>query len=151
MSLENFCRKPLVKVSPDTNITKACRLLEKNNVGCLIAERDNQLCGIITDRDIALRVAGARKDPKKTLVKDIMTRDPIRISADKDLSRLMTLMHVHHVRRMPIVNGFDRILGIVTLDDLIAQVSNEMSEMGKTISSFHRKTHGRRRTESANL
>jgi CBS domain len=43
-------------------------------------------------------------------------------------------MLAHRVRRMPIVNGFDTTLGIVTLDDLIAQVGNEMSEIGKTIS-----------------
>jgi CBS domain-containing protein len=108
--------------------------MEQNNIGCLVAEKDGELCGIITDRDIALRVAGARKDPQKTLVKDIMTSDPIRISADKDLPELMALMHAHHVRRIPIVNGFDRTLGIVTLDDLIAQMGNEMSEIGKTIS-----------------
>ncbi len=134
MSLQNFCRKPLVKVSPDTNITKACRLMAKNKVGCLVAEKDGELCGIITDRDIALRVAGARKDPQETLVKDVMTPDPIRISADKDLPQLMALMHAHHVRRMPIVNGFSTTLGIVTFDDLIAQVGNQMSEMGKTIA-----------------
>jgi CBS domain-containing protein len=134
MSLQNFCCKPLVKVSPDTNITKACRLMEQNNIGCLVAERDGELCGIITDRDIALRVTGAQKDPRKTLVKDVMTRDPILISVDKDLRQLTSLMLAHRVRRMPIVNGFDTTLGIVTLDDLIAQVGNEMSEIGKTIS-----------------
>jgi CBS-domain-containing membrane protein len=63
-----------------------------------------------------------------------MTPDPIRISVDEDPRELTSLMHAHHVRRMPIVNGFDRTLGIVTLDDLIAQVGNEMSEIGKAIS-----------------
>lgn len=134
MSLEHFCRRPLVKVSPDTNITKACRLMEQNNIGCLIAEKDGELCGIITDRDIALRVAGTQRDPRKTLVKEIMTCDPIRISVDKDLRQLISLMHGHHVRRIPIVNGFNRPLGIVTFDDLIPQLGNEMSEIGKTIA-----------------
>ena len=99
MSLQNFCRKPLVKVAPETNITEACRLMEQNNVGSVVAEQDGKLCGILTDRDIALRVAGARKDPQTTLVKDIMTPDPIRISADKDLPQLTALMHAYHVRR----------------------------------------------------
>ena len=134
MSLKNFCRKPLVKVAPETNITEACRLMEQNNVGSVVAEREGKLCGILTDRDIALRVAGAGKDPQKTLVKDIMTPDPIRISADKDLPQLTALMHTYHVRRVPIVNGFDTALGIVTLDDLIAQLGDEMSEIGKAIS-----------------
>jgi CBS domain-containing protein len=134
MSLQNFCRKPLVKVAPETNITEACRLMEQNNVGSVVAEQDGKLCGILTDRDIALRVAGAGKDPQTTLVKDIMTPDPIRISADKDLPQLTALMHAYHVRRVPIVNGFDTTLGIVTLDDLIAQLGDEMSEIGKAIS-----------------
>ena len=65
MSLQNFCRKPLVKVAPETNITEACRLMEQNNVGSVVAEQDGKLCGILTDRDIALRVAGAGKIRKQ--------------------------------------------------------------------------------------
>ena len=134
MSLQNYCRKPVIRVAPDTNITEACQLMEQNNIGCLIAEREGKLCGIVTDRDIALRVAGAKRDPDKTLVRDIMTPDPVRISVDKDLRQLTAMMHAYHVRRVPIVNGFDATLGIVTLDDLIAQLGDEMSEIGKAIS-----------------
>ena len=134
MSLQNYCRKPVVRIAPETNITEACQLMEQNNIGCLIAERAGKLCGIVTDRDIALRVAGAKRDPDKTLVKDIMTPDPIRISVDKDLRQLTALMHAYHVRRVPIVNGFDTTVGIVTLDDLIAQLSDQMAEIGKAIS-----------------
>ncbi|HEY7714683.1 MAG TPA: CBS domain-containing protein [Candidatus Binatia bacterium] len=134
MSLENFCRRPLIKVSPDTNIGEACRLMEQNNIGALVAERDGKLCGIVTDRDIALRVVGALKDPRMTLVKDIMTPDPIRISVNKTLHHLTSLMHAYHVRRVPIVNGFDTAVGIVTLDDLIADLGDQMSEIGKAIS-----------------
>jgi CBS domain-containing protein len=134
MSLQNYCRKPVIRVAPDANITEACQLMEQNNIGCLIAEREGKLCGIVTDRDIALRVAGAKRDPDKTLIKDIMTPDPIRISVDKDLHHLTAMMHAYHVRRVPIVNGFDTTLGIVTLDDLIAQMGDELSEIGKAIS-----------------
>lgn len=134
MSLQTYCRKPVVRISPETNITEACQLMEQNNIGCLVAEREGKLCGIVTDRDIALRVTGARRDPDKTKVKDIMTPDPIRISVDKDLHHLTAMMHAYHVRRVPIVNGFDTTVGIVTLDDLIAQLGEEMSEIGKAIA-----------------
>jgi len=109
-------------------------LMEENNIGCLVAEREGKLCGIVTDRDIALRVTGAKRDPDKTKVKDIMTPDPIRVCVDRDLHHLTALMHAYHVRRVPIVNGFDATLGIVTLDDLIAQLGSDMSEIGKAIS-----------------
>ena len=134
MSLVHFCQKPLVKVSPNCVITEACRLMEHNNVGCLVAEQDGKLRGIVTDRDIALKVAGAQRDPRATRVEDIMTRDPVRISVNSDLHHLTALMHAYHVRRVPIVDGADTPLGIVTMDDLIALLSEEMSEIGKTIS-----------------
>jgi CBS domain-containing protein len=140
MSLENFCRKPVVKILPERNVAEACRVMEENNIGCLIVENDGKLCGIITDRDIALKVAGVLRDPQKTTVKEIMTTDPIRISVDKDLRHLTSLMHAFHVRRVPIVNGHDTIVGIITLDDIIALIANEMSEIGKAISEGF--THG---------
>jgi hypothetical protein len=62
-----------------------------------------------------------------------MTPDPIRISVDKDIHHLTSLMHAYHVRRVPIVNGFDTTLGIVTLNDLIAELGDEMSEIGEAI------------------
>lgn len=134
MSLQEFCRKPVIKISTDANITEACRLMEQKNVGCLLAENNGRLCGIVTDRDIALKVAGAQRDPSTTRVEEIMTRDPVRISVNSDLHRLTVLMHTYHVRRVPIVDGLDTTLGIVTMDDLIALLSDEMSEIGKTIS-----------------
>lgn len=134
MSLENFCKKPVVKISPDEDIATACRSMEQNNVGCLVAEQNGQLCGIVTDRDIALKVAGAQKDPRQTRVRDIMTADPVRISVNSDLHHLTSLMHAYHVRRVPIVNGSNDMLGIVTMDDLVALLGDEMSEIGKAIS-----------------
>src|SRR3989304_8553398 len=108
--------------------------MEQKNGGCLRAENNGRLCGILTDRDIALKVGGAQRDPRTTKVEDIMTRVPIRISVNSDLHHLTALMHAYHVRRVPIVDGLDTTLGIVTMDDLIALLSEEMSEIGKTIS-----------------
>jgi CBS domain-containing protein len=68
------------------------------------------------------------------MVQEIMTSDPVRISVDKDLPDLVSLMHSRHVRRVPIVNETELTVGIVTLDDLIALFGYEMSELGKAIS-----------------
>lgn len=134
MSLQKFCRKPVAKISTDVNIVEACRMLEERNVGCLIVESDEKLCGVITDRDIALKVTGAQRDPQKTTVKEIMTADPIRVFEDRDLHHLTSLMRTYHVRRVPIVNEDHKTVGIVTLDDLIALLGEEMSDVGKAIA-----------------
>jgi CBS domain-containing protein len=134
MSLREFCKRPVVTVSPRNNILEACRLLEKHNIGCLVAQEDGRISGILTDRDIALKVTGGRKDPQMTKVGEIMSQNPVRIAVDKNIHELTSLMHAHHVRRVPIVDGGDKALGIVTMDDLIALLADEMLDLGKTVS-----------------
>jgi len=134
MSLREFCKRPVVTISPRDTILEACRLLEARNIGCLVAQENGKVSGILTDRDIALKVTGERKDPQLTKVGEIMTQNPIRISVDKNIHDLTNLMHAHHVRRVPIVDGGDKALGIVTMDDLIALLADEMSDLGKTVS-----------------
>ena len=85
-----------------------------------------------------MKVTGEEKDPLTTMVQEIMTSDPVRISVDKDLPELVSLMHSRHVRRVPIVDQTELTLGIVTLDDLIALFGYEMSELGKAVSEGFR-------------
>lgn len=134
MSLQQFCARAVVTIAPDQPIAEACRLLQEKNVGCIVATVDDKVQGILTDRDIALKVAGERKDPQRTTVREIMSPNPARISVDKSLHDLTTLMHTHHVRRVPIVDGRDKVLGIVTLDDLLILLGEEMADMGEGIA-----------------
>jgi predicted transcriptional regulator len=109
--------------------------LRNKNIGCLLAVEDGQLRGILTDRDIALNVAGTRKDPQQTKVRDIMTANPVSIPVNRKLSDLTALMHARHVRRMPIVDANENVIGLVTLDDLLVLLSNEMVDMRETVSA----------------
>jgi CBS domain-containing protein len=134
MSLQRFCQRAVVTVAPDQSVTEACRLLQEKNVGCIVATEAGQIRGILTDRDVALNVTGEKKDPQQTKVRDVMHANPIRITVDKSLHDLTALMHAHHVRRVPIVNADDKLVGIVTLDDLLMLLSEEMADMGNGIS-----------------
>lgn len=134
MSLQNFCRRPVVTIGTDKSVIEACQLMREKNIGCLLVEEGGKLRGILTDRDIALKVAGDKKDPQMTKVGAVMTNNPVCISVDRELRDLTALMHAYHVRRVPIVNGMDHALGIVTLDDLIALFGDEMFDIGKAVS-----------------
>jgi CBS domain-containing protein len=134
MSLQKFCERPVVIISPEQNIVEACRLMRDKNVGCLAAVEGEQLRGILTDRDIALKVSGEKKDPQQIKVRDIMTANPTRISVNKTLHDLTALMHSHHVRRVPIVDGGEKVMGIVTLDDLLMLLGQEMADIGQGIA-----------------
>jgi CBS domain-containing protein len=58
MSLQRFCKRPAVTIAPEKTIREACQLLEERNVGCLLVEEQDKLCGVLADRDIAVRVGG---------------------------------------------------------------------------------------------
>jgi CBS domain-containing protein len=140
MSLQQFCTRPTVTISPKKTIREACQLLDERNVGCLVVEEQGKLCGILTDRDVALRVAGQGKDPQLTHVGTVMTANPVRIPVDSTLHELIMLMHSQHVRRVPIIDVSGRAIGIVTLDDLLVLLGDEMSDLAKAVSeAFLRK------------
>jgi CBS domain-containing protein len=140
MSLQRFCKRPPVTIAPERTIPEACQLLEERNVGCLLVEEHGQLCGMLTDRDIAIRVVGQGKNPHLTSVGTMMTPNPVRIHVDSTLHELTMLMHSQHVRRVPIIDASGRAIGIVTLDDLLVLLSDEMSDLGKAVSeAFFRK------------
>ncbi len=134
MSLEMFCKRPLVTISPRGTAYDACQMLRDKKVGCLLVQENGKLDGILTDRDIALKVAGESKNPREVKVGEIMTPNPARISVDKELHDLTSLMHALHVRRMPIMNGGGEAIGIATLDDVLVMLSDEMWEMGRSVS-----------------
>jgi CBS domain-containing protein len=134
MSLQKFCERPVVTISPEQNIVEACRLLRDKNVGCLVAVEGEKLRGILTDRDITLKVIGEKKDPQQTKVRDIMTPNPTRIAVHKTVHDLTALMHSQHVRSVPIVDGGDRVMGMVTLDDLLILLGQEMADIGQGVS-----------------
>lgn len=134
MSLRKFCERPVVTVSPEQNIAAACQLFREKNVGCLVAVQDGKLCGVLTDRDVALKVTGEKKDPQHIKVREVMTGNPLSIAAHKTLHDLTSIMHTHHVRRVPIVDDSDKVVGMVTLDDLIMLLGQEMADIGQGVS-----------------
>jgi CBS domain-containing protein len=141
MALQQFCKRPVVTVASEKTILEACRLLEERNIGCLLVEEHGKPCGILTYRGIALRVTGQGKDPQQTTVWDVMTPNPVRIRVDHTLHELTMLMHQEHVRRVPIFYGSGKVIGIVTLDDLLALPADEMSDMAKIVAeSFLRQS-----------
>ena len=149
MSLQQFCERSVVTISPDQSVAEACRLLQEKNVGCVVATDGDQVRGILTDRDIALKVAGEKRDAQRTTVREVMRANPVRISVNKGLHDLTAVMHAHHVRRVPIVDAGDKVVGIVTLDDLLVLLSEEMSDMGEGIAgALFRKPSPSEPTES---
>jgi CBS domain-containing protein/uncharacterized protein (DUF2267 family) len=117
-NLANYDHKRMVVMGPSTTVYDAARALEANHIGSVVVTEGDRVLGIVTDRDLALRVIGYDLDAHDLSLRDVMTRDVATIpvtATEKDAAELML---ARHVRRIPI-EDHGRIVGIVTLDDLV--------------------------------
>lgn len=120
MSLDRFTKHRLVVQSPRTRIYDAVRAMEDNAVGAVLVHDGERLVGIVTDRDMSLKVIGDDLDPFEFQLRDVMSAPVACVAADATVADAAEIMAARHVRRVPVMNGA-KVLGIVTLDDLILE------------------------------
>ena len=129
-------------IGASASVVEAARLMRDEHIGSLPITDDEQLLGMITDRDITTRVVSEAADSKTTSVGDVCSRDVIGVEADKDHEEAIALMARHQVRRLPVVeNG--RLVGIVAQAD-IALTENE-KKTGELVEAISEPSEGERR------
>jgi CBS domain-containing protein len=111
-------------VAPTTPVVDAARLLEQRNVGSLPVVEGERLVGIVTDRDIALRVVAEGRNAESTTVDDIASGEPITVEADDQLDKALQRMARHQVRRLPVVEG-GRLVGMLAQRDVAFNEEDE--------------------------
>jgi len=124
---------------PSDNVKLVAELMKSKNVGPLpvIDNHETQkLIGIITDRDLAMKIVGEGLDPSSTRVEAVMTRKVLTCRADDDLQRALDAMSKHQVRRIVVVDGSNKVLGIISQADVATRVDQpeKTAEMVKDIS-----------------
>lgn len=137
MSLENLCRREIICVKTSEKVIEATKLMEEKNVGSVIVVSDDKPIGIVTDRDVMIRVVNKGRDPGKTPVSDIMSLEIITLKKDTGLYEALEQIKESKssVRRFPIVDENGSIKGIITLDDVVYLLGKEMSDVSSIIES----------------
>jgi CBS domain-containing protein len=121
--------------TPDTPIPAVAELMATEDVGAIPVLDGDRLVGMVTDRDIVIRVIARGKDPRGMTVREIATGDLVTLRADQDLSEALRLMAQHQVRRLPVVDDGDRLIGIVSQADVAREARERASgEMLEEIS-----------------
>ena len=114
-------------VTPETPVREVARLMEEEDVGSLpVVDEGARLVGIVTDRDVAVRVVGAGLDPEATRVGEVASADVMTLGPDDDLDEALGLMARAKVRRLPIVVRENELVGMLAQAD-IARTSKEKS------------------------
>jgi CBS domain-containing protein len=126
-------------VTPDTPLNQVAELMEAENVGSIPILEGEQVTGVVTDRDIVVRAVAKGKDPRGMPVREIASGDLVTVNRDHDLSAALELMTAHQVRRLPVVDDENRLVGILAQADVAMEAREKaVGEMLEGISQPER-------------
>jgi CBS domain-containing protein len=113
-------------VRPDLPVSEAARVMRSEDVGSLPVVEGDRLVGVVTDRDIAVRVVAEGKDPDAVAVAEIQSTDPVTVNPDQDLREALVQMARHQVRRLPVVAD-GRLVGVLAQADVAREAGGSLT------------------------
>jgi CBS domain-containing protein len=122
---------------PQHTVVEAAEMMQREDVGLVpvVSEGNTKLVGVLTDRDIVLKVVAAGRDPRGTAVSEVMTTDPVACRAEESIEAVLDVMASHQVRRIPIVDKAGAIIGIVSQADIATRLSSP-KETGEVVQAI---------------
>jgi CBS domain-containing protein len=121
-------------VAPDESIAEAARLMRDQDVGSLPVIEEGRLVGMLTDRDITVRVIAEGRSPQTATVGEVFSHNPVTVEPNEDLAEALRLMARHQVRRLPVVES-DRLVGILAQADVaLEEKERKTGELVESIS-----------------
>jgi CBS domain-containing protein len=145
MRIGEICTVQTVYCEREETVQGAAMLMRKHHVGDLVVVEPNGErvpVGIVTDRDIVVSVIALGLDPTSLLVGDIMSDDLLTTSENDDVYETIERMRYRGIRRVPVVNSAGGLTGIVSADDLLEFLAEEMGELSRI--SSHQQSHEKR-------
>ena len=139
MTIGEICTRNSVVTTRNTTVAAAAELMRQHHVGALVVVESANggrrvPVGIVTDRDAVVEVMATGLDPDTITVGDIMTQDLVTARENEGILETMQIMRYKGVRRLPIVGRSGELIGIVSIDDLLEVLAEEISELAKIIS-----------------
>jgi len=125
--------KAPVTVTVDATIRQAAAAMDQHSVGAVVVVVGDRPVGVITDRDLVVR-ALARRMPSDARVDSVMSADVVCVGADDELHVVAAILGAHQFRRVPVVDGH-RLIGMITLDDLIVRLASDLHEATKGVTA----------------
>jgi len=127
MKAQDIMAKNPASVNPDTSVQEAAKLMQREDVGVLpvVESGSRRLVGVVTDRDIAVRVVAEGRDAAQSRVQDAMSSNLKTCKPDDDVDDIMDVMGREQVRRIPIVNDRGELLGVVSQADIVREAKDD--------------------------
>lgn len=134
MSIGAYCRRNPVTISKRASVREAAQQMAKEEVGCLfVVEREHPI-GVLTDRDIALRVLPRALDPDALVVEDLMHAPVVTIPEDAPVAQAGRVMRANALRRLAVVDRKGKLVGVVAADDVLGLVGRELADLAAAVA-----------------
>lgn len=122
-------------VSPDATVFEAIQMMSDREIGALPVVSNGELWGILSERDYARKIILQGRSSRDTLVREIMTADPVTVTPDDSVEHCMRIMTEHRVRHLPVCDG-RRLIGIVSIGDLVNWIISAHEEAISHLTSY---------------
>ena len=153
MKVSDLMTQAAVTDAPDDTLAEAASKMRQQQTGSLLVMEGQRLAGIVTERDL-LRVVGEGKDPKGVRLRDVMTTDPVTVDPDSSIEDAARIMFDKWFRHLPVTTAEHKVVGIISLRDLLTLVAQGMEEPAQlTTLTGHQLVRDRRleRVEAGDL
>ncbi|MGC4023298.1 MAG: CBS domain-containing protein [Cyclobacteriaceae bacterium] len=122
-------------VEPTTTVYSAIEQMCQKNIGGVLIVENGMLAGIFTERDYARKLILKGKSSKETLIRDLMTANPIAVSPQTSIEDCMQIMSDKHIRHLPVTDG-PKIVGMISIGDVVTFVINEQKSIIAHLESY---------------
>lgn len=134
MTVGRICVRTVDLASPEESVQVAAGRMHNRKVGTLVVlDKEGRPVGIITDRDLTVRVLAAARDPLTTTVGDVMTRSPRTVHEDTPIEDALAIMRAALCRRIPVVDGEEGLVGLLSLDDILDLLREEFDSISRIV------------------
>jgi CBS domain-containing protein len=133
--VKNYMRKTFSTISTVASASETSKIMSNDKVGYIIVLENGRPVGIVTERDLILKVMAEDKDPKETKTSECMSAPLVTIDPDKSIDEAVETMKKHGFRRLPVVKG-DIIYGVFTARDLVEHFEEFEKTLAMTILRF---------------
>lgn len=137
MSVAEICTRDVIIMRRDETVLEASRLIREHNVGSVVVVDEKNgtrvPVGIVTDRDLVVEIIAMEADPMAITVGDVVVSELVTVQGKCGVFETMQYMRSKGVRRLPVVDDRGGLLGIVTLDDLLSLLAEELGALARLV------------------
>ena len=123
-------------ITSTASVLDALKLMAEKEVGALVVLDDEELSGIISERDYARKVVLFDRDSTEAHVADIMTANVITVEPETPVETCMELMYAHHIRHLPVLDAESKLVGLVSIGDVVGAVIDKQGSMIEQLERY---------------